>query len=82
MRFPAAPTPRCFAINASTGVLTFAAAPDFEAPGDAGGDNVYDVVVRASDSGGLSDTQTLAITVTNANDARRSAPTVAATARR
>ena len=32
-----------FAINASTGVLTFVTAPDYEAPTDAGGDNVYDV---------------------------------------
>ena len=38
-----------FAINAATGALSFVAAPDFEAPADAGGDNVYDVVVSASD---------------------------------
>ncbi|WP_298189328.1 cadherin domain-containing protein [Novosphingobium sp.] len=53
-----------FRINAQTGALTFRAAPDYEAPGDAGQDNVYDVVVRASD-GRLSDTQTLAIRVTD-----------------
>lgn len=53
-----------FNINASTGVLTFKAAPDFEAPGDAGGNNVYDVVVTASD-GSATDTQAIAVTVTN-----------------
>ncbi|MBI5924824.1 MAG: DUF4347 domain-containing protein, partial [Aquabacterium sp.] len=34
-----------FSINSSTGVLTFASAPDFESPTDAGGNNVYDVIV-------------------------------------
>ena len=29
-----------FTIDATTGVLAFASAPDFESPGDAGGDNV------------------------------------------
>ena len=32
-----------FTINASTGVLEFVSAPDFETPTDAGGNNVYDV---------------------------------------
>jgi Ca2+-binding RTX toxin-like protein len=57
-----------FTINASTGVLTFVGAPNFEAPGDAGGNNVYDVVVQVSD-GTLTDTQALAVTVTNVNEA-------------
>ena len=57
-----------FAIDAATGALSFVAAPDFEAPGDANGDNVYQVVVSASD-GALSDTQTLNVTVTNINEA-------------
>jgi hypothetical protein len=56
-----------FAINPTTGALAFVAAPDFEAPGDAGGDNVYDVIVSASD-GTSSDTQAIAVTVTNSND--------------
>lgn len=54
-----------FNINASTGVVTFRAAPDFETPTDAGANNVYDVVVTASD-GRNSTTQNVAITVTNA----------------
>ncbi len=56
-----------FAIDSSTGVLTFVSAPDFEAPADAGGNNVYDVVVSASD-GFLSDTQAIAVTVTDASE--------------
>ncbi len=57
-----------FAINPTTGVLTFVAAPNFEAPTDAGGDNVYNVTVTASD-GTLVDTQAIAVTVTNVNEA-------------
>lgn len=53
-----------FAINASTGALSFVAAPNYEAPADSNGDNVYQVVVRASD-GTLADQQTLSVTVGN-----------------
>ncbi|MGM9491342.1 beta strand repeat-containing protein [Ideonella sp. YS5] len=53
-----------FTINASTGALAFAAAPDFEAPTDAGANNVYDVTVQVSD-GTLTDTQAIAVSVTN-----------------
>lgn len=45
--------------------LTFKAAPDFEAPGDAGSNNVYDLVVTATDAALNSATQNLAVTVTN-----------------
>ncbi|MCA0405591.1 MAG: cadherin repeat domain-containing protein, partial [Proteobacteria bacterium] len=58
-----------FAINASTGVLTFIAPPDYEAPTDSGANNVYDLIVTVSDGLGGTDTQTLAVTVTNANEA-------------
>lgn len=57
-----------FQINSSTGVLSFISAPNFEAPTDAGGNNVYDVIVRVSD-GIATDTQAITVTVTNANDA-------------
>jgi Ca2+-binding RTX toxin-like protein len=53
-----------FQINEFTGVLTFANAPDFEAPTDIGANNVYDVLVQVSD-GTLTNIQTLAVTVTN-----------------
>lgn len=53
-----------FEINATTGVLAFKTGPDFEAPGDANGNNVYEVVVEATD-GSLADTQAISITVDN-----------------
>jgi serralysin len=56
-----------FTINSSSGVLTFAANPDFEAPQDADTNNSYILIVTVSD-GSLSDTQTLTITITNANE--------------
>ena len=57
-----------FNINATTGVVTFKSSPNYEAPGDAGGNNVYDVTVTASD-GTLSSTKDVAISVTNVNEA-------------
>ncbi len=57
-----------FAINATTGVLTFLAPRNFEAPGDAGANNIYNVKVQVSD-GALVDVQDIAVTVTNANEA-------------
>ena len=57
-----------FTINSATGALSFIAAPNFEAPADAGQNNVYDVIVRASD-GWLIDEQAIAVTVTNVNEA-------------
>ena len=56
-----------FTINANTGEVSFIAAPDFEMPGDADGDNVYDITVTASD-GTNSTNHNVAITVTNEND--------------
>ena len=50
-----------FVIDAGTGVLAFASAPDYEAPTDAGANNVYDVVVQVSD-GALTDSQAMAVT--------------------
>ena len=58
-----------FAINSSSGVLTFQSAPDFENPTDADADNVYEVVVLVSDGNGGTDTQAISVTVTDANDA-------------
>lgn len=57
-----------FNLNATTGALTFKVAPNFEAPADAGANNIYDVIVTASD-GIHTDAQALAITVTNVNEA-------------
>ncbi|MCU6454550.1 M10 family metallopeptidase C-terminal domain-containing protein [Sphingomonas sp. A2-49] len=54
-----------FTIDATTGVLKFLAAPDFEAPTDANRDNIYAVTVVATDARGAIDTQTLSIGVTD-----------------
>ncbi|WP_415260002.1 VCBS domain-containing protein [Pseudomonas chlororaphis] len=56
-----------FSIVSGTGTLSFISAPNFEAPTDSGTNNVYDVIVRASD-GTLFDDQAIAVTVTGVND--------------
>src|SRR4051794_7322236 len=56
-----------FTVNSATGALSFVSAPDYESPTDAGGNNVYDVTVQVSD-GSLTDTQAIAVTVTNVDD--------------
>ncbi|MBL0423053.1 cadherin-like domain-containing protein, partial [Ramlibacter sp. AW1] len=58
-----------FAIS-TTGELSFLAAPDFENPADADGDNVYEVTVVAEDGQGGSDQQALSVTVTDAAENR------------
>lgn len=57
-----------FQIDAGTGVLTFGTAPDFETAADADGDNDYIVTIQASDGGGLTDTQTITVTVANVDE--------------
>ena len=53
-----------FQIN-SSGELSFISAPDFEADRP----NVYNVIVKVTDKGGLIDTEPVAVTVTNVNEA-------------
>ena len=48
----------------ATGVLRFVLPPNYEIPGDAGADNIYNVTVRVSD-GTLTDIQAIAVSVTN-----------------
>lgn len=69
-----------FAINSTSGVVTFVAAPDFEVPADVGADNVYDVNVSVADGNGGSATQALQITVTDVADNANPVITSAATA--
>ena len=56
-----------FDIDPTTGEVTFKTAPDFETPGDANTDNIYDIIVTASDGTNTTD-QAVAITVTNLDD--------------
>ena len=60
-----------FSIGNSSGVLTFAATPDYESPADSGGDNVYMVTVTARDSQGESDDIDVTVTVTDVDDTQQ-----------
>ena len=53
----------------SGGVLTFRSSPNFESPSDQGGNNVYNVMVRAtSTSGTITATRNVTVTVTNEDE--------------
>lgn len=54
-----------FVVDTNTGVLTFQAVPDYDAPSDADKNNVYEVTVSVTDSGGLSNGKTFNVTVGN-----------------
>lgn len=54
-----------FSINATTGVLSFITAPDYEVPTDADGNNTYQVQVMVSDGKGGTDTQDISIVITD-----------------
>ncbi|APG60646.1 cadherin domain-containing protein [Christiangramia salexigens] len=58
-----------FSIDPDSGVLTFKTAPDFENKADANGDNVYELNVIVTDAADNTDSQAIAITVTNVNEA-------------
>ncbi len=57
-----------FDINTSNGTITFKSTPDFENPNDAGADGTYNLDVQVSD-GVLTDSDSIAITVNDINDA-------------
>ena len=53
-----------------TGVLTFNSPPDYEDPADTDDDNMYEVVVQATDDGNNTTPLDVTVTVTNLTDAR------------
>ena len=57
-----------FAINPNTGALRFLHSPDFETREDANADNVYKVVVSATDAHGEATTQAISVGVTNVSE--------------
>ena len=57
-----------FNFEAATGSLSFATPPNFEAPGDQNGDNVYEATLRVRDPGGLSASLQITVTVTNVHE--------------
>jgi Ca2+-binding RTX toxin-like protein len=69
-----------FTINATTGALAFLTSPNYEAPTDAGGDNVYNVTVQAADGNRGIDTQSIGVAITNANDPVQFTPPASQTA--
>ena len=48
--------------------LSFKEAPDYESPGDSGGNNVYEVTVKVTDSKSNSDEQDVTVKVTNVEE--------------
>ena len=56
-----------FSINGATGAVTFLAVPNFEAPTDAGANNVYNIVITATIESQTA-TENVAITVTDVNE--------------
>jgi len=57
-----------FSINSSSGVVTFGSVPDYESASDSGANNVYNFTTTATDAAGNTDTQSVAITVTDLDD--------------
>lgn len=57
-----------FEIDPETGELTFKGAPDYENPGSANGDNVYDVTVKVSDGKGGEDIKPLWVKVKDVDE--------------
>jgi len=52
----------------NTAIIKFNVSPDFEAPADVGGNNVYDITLTATDTANNAGTQSITITVTNVVD--------------
>ena len=57
-----------FTIGASSGLLAFRSAPDYEQPADANGDNSYSLNLIATDPVGNQGQQSLTVQVSNTND--------------
>ena len=54
--------------DSDRGELTFKESPDFEAPSDRGGNNVYNVTVEVTDSGDNTDSRNVTVTIGNAEE--------------
>ena len=58
----------------TNGTLAFLAAPDYETPGDVGGDNEYEVTVTAADPAGNRDSIDVTVRVTDVDETRPPPP--------
>jgi Ca2+-binding RTX toxin-like protein len=63
-----------FTIDQTSGALSFETAPDFEAPADSDGDNVYELNVTATDTQGASTTAEVSVSVTNVSEGGGGSP--------
>lgn len=54
--------------ESDTAIIKYNFSPDFEAPADLGGNNVYEITLRAVDTAGNAGTQAITITVTDVVD--------------
>ena len=54
--------------DTDTAIIKFNVSPDFEAPSDSGGNNVYDLTLTATDAAANAGTQAITITVTDVVD--------------
>jgi uncharacterized repeat protein (TIGR02543 family) len=54
--------------DTATAVIRFSLSPDFEAPADSGGNNVYNITISATDAAGNAGSQSINITVVNLNE--------------
>ncbi|WGZ95557.1 MAG: hypothetical protein QJT81_06100 [Candidatus Thiothrix putei] len=57
-----------FNLDPTTGILTFKAPPDYEAPKDANKDNAYIVVLKACDSSNVCTSHVIIVTVTSESE--------------
>ncbi|WP_261385115.1 ExeM/NucH family extracellular endonuclease [Vannielia litorea] len=64
-----------FTIDAATGEIAFVAAPDFETPLDADGDNAYELTVEASD-GTATGSADITVTVADVDETPSTAPRI------
>ena len=69
-----------FEIDSATGALSFKSAPNFEAPSDSDGNNVYELTVTVTDNIGQTDSQAISVTVQDRNDTPTGAVTLSGTA--
>jgi hypothetical protein len=71
------PDAALFAINPATGAVSLLAPQTVAAPGDANTDGVYDITLTATDSGGLSSSRAVQLTLSAASVPVASAPSQA-----
>jgi hypothetical protein len=64
----ASPDASLFQIDSTDGTVLFLTPPDFEAPSDADGDNVYVIQVGATDGGGATTALTVEVSVQDLNE--------------